>query len=399
MKGQAKVETQEQFVLRMRKGTPLDTILRTALETGRAYTKDEIVELGGQTQWRWNYAWVMKFFDNVSVTMVDGGKYKSSYFELQPSVPTPVSVSVQMDKPARQVLVDEDEESTFLASSIGMPQADFNNVKWPECPPMVEGQDWFKEPSWYKTMRAMVRLGKHIALSGPPGVGKDTAVIELAAQEGHPLITIGGDAGFRRRDLVGQTHINNGSSYIEVGEYAAAVVNGWWVLLTEVNAADADALMFINAQLAAPYIVSVAGKAYPVHPDFRLFISYNPGLVGTKPLPQSFKDRFYSIQVPFFTEPFLKGLLEAHGMPVSNMPWPRVIVAYGMAMWKAYEMGQMKYQVTSRRLIDAVDLMVNGLEDTIMDALKHAVIAAIDSPMDAKVAERVLTEVCNQSRY
>jgi MoxR-like ATPase len=302
-----------------------------------------------------------------------------------------------------EVLTDDEQDAMLFASiperqnrsveSSNVPTQ--GTLKWPDMPPMVEAIAEWREPSWFKAMRSMVRCGKHIALSGPPGVGKDTAVIQLAAEEGHPLVTIGGDAGFRRRDLVGTQHIANGGSFLEVGEYAAAVVNGWWVLLTEVNAADADALMFINAQLAAPYIVTIQGKAYPVHPDFRLFVSYNPGLVGTKPLPQSFKDRFFSIQVPFWNESMLGKILVAHGMPdyeINDGSWKDGLVKFGEKLWEAYEKGQLRYQVTTRRLIDAVVMVREGMADNLQEAIKMAVLAAIDSPVEYKVAERVMKE-------
>jgi midasin (ATPase involved in ribosome maturation) len=240
-------------------------------------------------------------------------------------------------------------------------------------------------------MREMVNRGRHIALSGPPGVGKDTAVQELAATQGHPLVTIGGDAGFRRKDIVGSLQIRNGQSYMEVAEYAAAVVNGWWALVTEVNAADADALLFINTQLAPPYVVNISGKSYPVHPDFRLFVSYNPGLVGTKPLPQSFKDRFFPIQVPFFSEYQLGRILTAHGMP-EGTDWGTFITKFGVTLWEAHTRGQLRYQVTSRRLQDAVELMLSGVVDNPREAIRQAVIAAIDSSIEAKVAETVLDQ-------
>jgi MoxR-like ATPase len=397
------MKDQEQFVLRLRKGTPLDKMLRATLDKKSPTPVAEIAEIGGAHMWSFRFSWMAGMFDNISVSKTRSGDIgKVSYFDLHPDAPIPVSVSVALRERSERMPMPEpaeDEESAMLASAMNYPRTGAlaepaSNIRWPDCPPMIESQTFFREPSWYKTMRAMVRLGKHIALAGAPGTGKDTAVIQLASDEGHPLVTIGGDAGFRRRDLVGQAHISNGSSYLEVAEYAAAVTNGWWVLLTEVNAADADALMFINSQLAAPYIVSIAGKAYPVHPDFRLFISYNPGLIGTKPLPQSFKDRFYSITVPWFTEGFLKSLLIAHGMPDDeNVRWTKAIMRYAMMMWNAYEAGQLKYQITSRRLIDAVTLMNNGLADNVAEALRLAVVAAIDSPIEAKVAERVLVEM------
>ena len=168
-------------------------------------------------------------------------------------------------------------------------------------------------------------------------------------------------------------------------------MSGWWVLLTEVNAADADALMFINTQLAPPYVISIGGRAYPVHPDFRLFVSYNPGLVGTKPLPQSFKDRFFSIKVPFFSKAQLRNILVAHGMD-DNAVWCESVLEYGLRMWDAHERGQMRYQITSRRLMDAVVLMnLDGF--TIKEAMSMAVIDSIDSPVEANVAKQILNSI------
>jgi len=209
---------------------------------------------------------------------------------------------------------------------------------------------------------------------------------------GKVLVTVSGDAGFRRKDLVGSLQIANGRSFFEVAEYAAAVVNGWWALVTEVNAADADALLFMNSQMAPPYVINIAGKAYPVHPNFRLFVSYNPGLVGTKPLPQSFKDRFFSIQVPFFTEARLRSLLVANGAP-EDIVWVEEIVQFGMLMWKAHERGQMRYQVTSRRLMDAVELMKCDIVTSTIEAINLAVISAIDSPVEAQTARQLLNNV------
>jgi len=270
----------------------------------------------------------------------------------------------------------------------------YDPLRWPQSPPIIDLMENFDEPDWFDTMVFMVDHGKHIALEGPPGVGKDTAVQQLAALKGVSLVTVGGDAGFRRRDLVGTTHISNGTSFFEVGEYAAAAINGWWVLLTEVNAADADALMYINAQLAPPYVVTMQGKAYPVHDDFRIFVSYNHGLIGTKPLPQSFKDRFFSIKVPFFTESQLKRRLLSMGMrKLSSTDYPNsAIVQYGVKMWDAHERGHMRYQITTRRLADAL-LLINVLDMAPDEAIRVAVISAIDSPVESRAAKKVLEEV------
>jgi hypothetical protein len=55
----------------------------------------------------------------------------------------------------------------------------------------------------------------------------------------------------------------------------------------------------MNGQLATPYEVQLHGRSFPVHPEFRVVVTYNPGLVGTKPLPPAFKDRFFPIKLAF----------------------------------------------------------------------------------------------------
>lgn len=276
-----------------------------------------------------------------------------------------------------------------LPSAVGDADAAMQLI-WPDAPVCCDVITNFDEPTYYQEIKIMVQLGSHIALEGPPSVGKDTAVEQLAAEMSQPLVTIGGDGGFRTSDLKGTQQLINGTTYFEVGDYVAAAVNGWWVLITEVNAADPSALMYINRQLAAPYVVNLNGRSFPVHPNFRLFVSYNHGLVGTKPLPQSFKDRFFSVKIPFFTHNALHKRLIAMGMPDTNEY--ATVTVFGMAMWAAYESGLMRYQVTTRRLIDAVKLIKVGGYD-VKKALRAAVLNSIDSPIEYKAAEQVLNNL------
>ena len=363
------------LILRVRSNGELDKLMRSLLTTDHPLSAKELRNIGGLRRSAGLVRRLDQWFDNVKVVVERGDpekKAKLSYVDIAPRPPEAIGTEVPS--------LDNSEDEVV------------SNIHWPQAPPMIESLgDIFREPTWFKTMKKMVDLGRHIALSGPPGVGKDTAVQELAATEGKVLVTVSGDAGFRRRDLVGSVNIRNGKSFMEVAEYAAAVVNGWWVLLTEVNAADADALMFINAQLAPPYVINIAGKSYPVHPDFRLFVSYNPGLIGTKPLPQSFKDRFFPIQIPFFSAYQLKSLLMAHGMLENS--WSGFLVQFAMDMWSAHERGQLRYQVTSRRMMDVVALMNAGICDDVKQAIYQGAICAIDSPIEQKTASTILNQV------
>ena len=389
--------SRDSIYFRVKAGSEIDKMARAMLTDPRPYTEEELVEIGGLSRSAWLMRQTDKWFDNIRVNTEWGDASRAvnfHYVDVMPNTPEAVGKSV-----GKSVGKKENEEYV-------------SELEWPQAPPIIDMMENFQKPSWFEIMATMVENGSHISLSGPPGVGKDTAVEQLAAREGRPLVAVSGDGGFRRRDLVGTTEIFNGASYFSVAEYAAAVVNGWWVLITEVNAADADALLFINSQLAPPYIINIHGKAYPVHKDFRLFVSYNPGLAGTKPLPPAFKDRFFPIKLGFFSEYELTMRLRAWGLPqqavdenysmtdedgkVVTASWPKHLVKFGMEMWKAHqEKGQMRYQISVRRLIDAITLMRTGAAGDIFTALNAAVIDTIDSQVEAKVAERILREVRN----
>lgn len=372
------MDTNDQFILRLKRDSIPDKIIRMALD---GTTDKDILATCGTHKWVTNFLWLSKWFDNLSVVRSGrfGYRIRAAYANVVSVVPTPISSSRTDTIPQ-------------LPSAVVSDQPEVTDIRWPSTPPIIESMgDMYREPSWFQVMDKMVKAGRHISLAGAPGVGKDTGVQELAARNGKVLVTVGGDAGFRKRDLVGQMQISNGKSFLEVAEYAAAVVNGWWALISEVNAADADAIMFLNGQLAAPKTIVIGGRAYPVHPDFRLFISYNPGLVGTKPIPQSFKDRFFSIQIPWFRADQLKRLLTAHGAP--EQPWLEYIVKYGLLLWDTSVRGSIRYQVTPRRLMDAVTLMVEGVCSDWKEAVKMGVVASIDSPVEAQVATQLINNI------
>lgn len=206
----------------------------------------------------------------------------------------------------------------------------------------------FIEPLFYKDLRNMVAWGRHIALEGPPGVGKSSAVEQLAAETSNILVSVPGDAGFHKRDLTGIQQIADGRSVIMAAEYATAAVKGWWCVIDEVNSADADALMYINSQIERPFKVQLFGRTYPVHKNFRLFVTYNKGLVGTKMLPQATLDRFSLFKISYPDEEFMTKLLILKG--ASDMREVMILLEVASLMWSE----RLRYQLSPRRLFDAI---------------------------------------------
>ncbi|BGP16616.1 hypothetical protein JCM10213_000468 [Rhodosporidiobolus nylandii] len=150
-----------------------------------------------------------------------------------------------------------------------------------------------------RLIRAL-QLSKPVLLEGSPGVGKTSLVTALSAATGHDLVRINLSDQTDLMDLLGSDlPVEGGKS----GEFAwkdapflAAMQNGSWVLLDEMNLASQSVLEGLNSCLdhrGAVYIPEL-DRTFSRHPDFRIFAAQNPlgqgG--GRKGLPKSFLDRF-----------------------------------------------------------------------------------------------------------
>ncbi len=255
----------------------------------------------------------------------------------------------------------------------------------PNIPDLKTKYEFFHKPTYFGRLASKVTQHKlHVSLSGPPGIGKSVAFEVLAIQNIMPLVNINADAGLRARQLVGgMTDLGR----FEMAQFAAAVVNGWWAKIDEANGADPDAIIFLNSILAPPYQVNINGRSYSVHPNFRLCITYNPGLIGTKPLPDSLKDRLYPFRVKFPETSQLEKMLKGNGLPIEDVKVQQMII-FAAALAKAREEGRCKFDITLRRLIDAWTDVQDGF--SVYDALYNACVDRIDNVVDAAAVKTVL---------
>ncbi|GAA6035232.1 hypothetical protein NBRC10512_006266 [Rhodotorula toruloides] len=175
-------------------------------------------------------------------------------------------------------------------------------VKKGELPPAKVDYTLLAPTTRLNAMRLLraLQLTKPVLLEGSPGVGKTSLITALAAATGHPLVRINLSDQTDLMDLLGSDlPVEGGKS----GEFAwkdapflAAMQNGAWVLLDEMNLASQSVLEGLNSCLdhrGAVYIPEL-DRTFSRHPDFRIFAAQNPlgqgG--GRKGLPKSFLDRF-----------------------------------------------------------------------------------------------------------
>ena len=158
-----------------------------------------------------------------------------------------------------------------------------------------------------RLLRALQLARKPILLEGSPGVGKTSIVSALAKAAGHKLVRLNLSEQTDMMDLLGADLPASGGEAGEFkwsdGAFLAALKNGDWVLLDELNLAPQPVLEGLNAALdhRAEVFVPELGKTFKCPPTFRVFAAQNPAAQGggRKGLPKSFLNRFTRV----FVEP------------------------------------------------------------------------------------------------
>jgi len=300
----------------------------------------------------------------------------------------------------REVLSEDGFHSSNgkIDSPVGIaPEDDDTFIRWPEVSPAacdVNGE--YVYPPFYEELKAVSKFS-HVELKGPAGSGKTLAVHKLAELNKKKLAVITADGGLRRRDMIGQREMVNGTTYFEAGEFASAARNGDWALIDEVSMAEADALGFLLGMTdrcgSVGSTFTIGGKAFPVHPDFRCFITRNPGYAGTKTMNEALKDRFYTFEVAPLLDADLEKMLKAHKLNPIHIAQSVPVVS---ALYRAWEKNSITYQISPRRVLIASQLASElGLKDArgFRKILTNSILTKIEAKHDRDAVAHQLTTI------
>jgi MoxR-like ATPase len=276
--------------------------------------------------------------------------------------------------PSRDTAPEQGEEATI----------------WPQVPlATCHVNGGYVTPDWAGQLKAAVSFG-HVDLKGPAGSGKTLAVHKLAASQERRLAIITADGGLRKRDLVGQRELIGGRTVFQASEFASAARDGDWALIDEANMAEADALGFLNGMLDRPgtegSTFNVGGKAIAVHPNFRCFITRNPGYAGTKAMNEALMDRFWSIEVPPLLGDSLDQMLKAHGVTDNERPVAVAVVEALFAKWKQHSI---RYQISPRRVLAASSMA----KHMVISTVKNKSVVAKQIIFEGLLKDSILTKI------
>lgn len=153
-------------------------------------------------------------------------------------------------------------------------------------------------------LAAWTLCGTPLRLIGEMSTGKNLALKTLATIFRRPFYRLSCDGNIDDSTLLGNTTLKDGVVEFEEGLPIKAAKKGYWVILDEVNAAPADALIALHSLLEGEdgtITIKEIGKIIP-NEDYRIFATMNANnddnlYAGTKSLNGAFESRWTTISL------------------------------------------------------------------------------------------------------
>lgn len=197
---------------------------------------------------------------------------------------------------------------SYKGRSIAQMQFDENHYRIPEIDPSYRFQPFTS------LIIDSINSKENILLSGGTGTGKTTSLLQIAAHIKQPTIRINLNGETRLSDLLGKVQVVDGATVFEYGVLPTAMKEGLWLILDEIDFAEASCLAILHPVLEDNPVLVLkenAGEVIRPHPNFRIFATANSvgamgdradSYDGTQKLNDAFIDRWQVVYVPNLQE-------------------------------------------------------------------------------------------------
>ena len=219
------------------------------------------------------------------------------------------SSRVRLDRPF--IASDESANGDVTVGNIVVQRA--NRFDHPRTPKLNDFHHYCidsQTASLLERISEAVTGNECLLLEGSTATSKTSSILYLAALVGQPVMRLNLSGATDVSEFVGrfvpdESRDGNGWKW-EDGPVVKAMVEGYWLILDELNLAEASVLERLNSILERnPSLLLseyndrlIGGKEFPVHSSFRVFGTQNPEhYAGRNALSPAYRDRFHETHV------------------------------------------------------------------------------------------------------
>lgn len=244
---------------------------------------------------------------------------------------------------------------------------------------------------------------KPVLLTGHTGCGKTSLVEQIASRINQPVVRSNMNGQTTVGDFVGMWTVKAGETVWVDGILPKAMKDGHWLVIDEIDCADAQILAVMNAVLEKNGVLTLKEKGFEVvvpHENFRLFATANTvGCMsvfrslyqGTNLMNEAFLDRFRVYHVDYLPEKEeIKVLMES--VPKLRPEIAKAMVSIANLVRESFKKEDVSSTFSTRRLIDWGEMYVRHGN---LKKSAQTIIYSKVSFEDAKVIEGLITRYGN----
>lgn len=284
-----------------------------------------------------------------------------------------------------------------------------------------EAQPYAFRDALLEDLALAVRLDANVLLVGPPGSGKTSLPVQVAAARKQPCVRFNLNGETRVHHLRGQQRPAAVDGVLTLafhhGRLVEAMRRGHWVVLDELDAAPANVLFALQPVLeegARSIDIPETGEVVHAHPAFRLFATANTigtrarfraRHAGTSPMNTALIDRFSMlVEVGYPTREEESAIVRLHAPQLAETAEGRLMIE---GMCRVAE--KLRHETTfgadfsMRRTIQWARLTQHfpvtdakarhDLPWDVLRAAQLAVLRKLESPVDHKVAFEMVCRI------
>lgn len=231
-----------------------------------------------------------------------------------------------------------------------------------------------------KAIEIAVKNKVPVLLIGETGIGKTTIVKHLAKKSDNRLVRVSINDQVGREDLIGKYGLVDGNTVWTDGPLLAAMRNGEWIVLDEINSARPEVLFALHSVLDDERSILLNEKDNEIvkgKKNFKVFCTMNPpSYNGVKNLNQALLSRFTIVNITV-AEPAEEVKIIKDQSKVDDAVVNKLVSLAEELRTKKKE-GQIDYFCSTRDLIQTAQAVENGLR------LEYAVLFNILNKMTAE---------------